>query len=449
MTKTANNASFNPATLIKKKRSGLPLSADEIAFLVNGFTQGEIPDYQMSAFLMAVYFKGMSTDETASLVDIMEHSGEVADLSKIKFPKVDKHSTGGIGDKTSLILAPLLASCGAAYPTIAGRGLGHTGGTVDKFEAIPGFDCTMTLARFKELVATVGLAFIGQTEELCPADRKLYALRDVTATVESIPLIVASIMSKKLAEGIDGLVFDVKVGSGAFMKTKGEAMELAKSLVATGEAAGKKARALLTDMSQPLGRAVGNAIEVNECVAFLRQGPQDAKPDERLKEVTMALAVELLQLAEEIKGGKISAGVAQEVLEESISSGKAYAKFLEIISLQGGDTEALDQGLPLAPKKISFTASRKGFITGMDAEKIGMALVDMGGGRRKTSDKIDFGVGFEFHKFIGDAVKPGEAVATIYARDAKSGEAAAAALEAAVNIGSEAVSPPKLVIARV
>jgi pyrimidine-nucleoside phosphorylase len=263
---------MNPLSLIKKKRAGERLSREELQFLVEGFTEGEIPDYQMSAFLMAVYFQGMTSEETADLVSLMEHSGAVVNLAKVKLPKVDKHSTGGIGDKTTLILAPLLASCGVAYPTIAGRGLGHTGGTVDKLLAIPGFECDLTLQRFEELVSTVGLAFLGQTEEICPADRKIYALRDVTGTVESLPLIVASIMSKKLAEGIDALVFDVKCGSGAFMKTEAEAKALANALVATAKAAQKHASALISDMSEPLGHTVGNAIEVNECVAFLRQG---------------------------------------------------------------------------------------------------------------------------------------------------------------------------------
>ena len=250
--------------LIKKKRDGESLSREELRFLVEGFTSGEIPDYQMSSFLMAVFFRGMSLEEGSDLISLMVSSGSTVDLAKVKLPKIDKHSTGGIGDKTTLLLAPLLASCGAAYPTISGRGLAHTGGTLDKLEAIPGFDCFLPLKRFEELVATVGLGFLGQTEEICPADRKMYALRDVTGTVESNPLIVASIMSKKLAEGLDGIVFDVKCGSGAFMKNEAQAKALGAALVQAAKAAGKHASALLTRMDEPLGHAVGNAIEMNE-----------------------------------------------------------------------------------------------------------------------------------------------------------------------------------------
>jgi pyrimidine-nucleoside phosphorylase len=437
---------MNAVTLLKKKRSGERLTKEELTFFINGFTKGEIPDYQMSAFLMAVYFKGMTAEETADLVNIMEYSGDVVDLSKLKLPKVDKHSTGGIGDKTTLILAPLLASCGIAYPTIAGRGLAHTGGTIDKFEAIPGFKCFLPLKRFEELVNTVGLAFIGQTAELCPADKKIYALRDVTATVESIPLIVASIMSKKLAEGIDAILFDVKTGSGAFMKTEKEAEELSKALVSTAKAAGKFATAMITDMSEPLGHAVGNANEVNECMAFLRQGPQDAPPEKRLYELTMELAVELYSLAEQQRGNKRPNKTAvKELLEEALKSGKAYSKFLEIVSLQGGDTNALDEGLPLASKIVPFIAEKKGFIGSMNGETIGMALVELGGGRRKTSDKIDHSVGFWFDKFVGDSVKKGEVIAQIYAKDAKTAEIARKMLESAIEITIEAPSKAKLI----
>ncbi|MGZ3694021.1 MAG: thymidine phosphorylase [Bdellovibrionota bacterium] len=441
---------MNAASLIKKKRNGERLENDELAFLINGFTKGVIPDYQMSAFMMAVYFKGMDAEETAELVSLMQHSGAVVDLSRLKLPKVDKHSTGGIGDKTTLLLAPLLASCGVAYPTIAGRGLGHTGGTVDKFEAIPGFDCFLPLKRFEELVSTVGLAFIGQSEEVCPADRKLYALRDVTATVESIPLIVASIMSKKLAEGIDGIVFDVKCGSGAFMKTEKEAADLAKALVATAKAAKKHASALVTDMSEPLGRAVGNAIEVNECVAFLRQGPQDPEPDPLLTEITFALAIELYSLAELQKGNKRpNESAVRELMANALKSGQAYSKFLEIVSLQGGDTSALDDGLPLAAKKVNFTASKRGFIGTINCEAIGYALVELGGGRKKTSDKIDTSVGFWFEKHLGDSVKKDETIATIYAKDAKTAEIARKMLEEAIEIHAEASPKPKLILQRI
>jgi pyrimidine-nucleoside phosphorylase len=440
---------MNTVTLIKKKRSGGSLSTEELRFLVEGFTDGEIPDYQMSAFLMAVYFQGMSAEETKELVTLMKDSGAAVDLSRVKLPKVDKHSTGGIGDKTTFLLAPLLASCGLAYPTIAGRSLAHTGGTIDKLESIPGFDCNLTLKRFEELISTVGLAFLSQTKEICPADRKLYALRDVTATVESLPLIVASIMSKKLAEDIDAILFDVKCGSGAFMKTESEAVALAEALVASAKSAGKAAGALVTDMSEPLGRTVGNALEVNECVAYLRRGPQDGPVDARLHELTMELATGMYLLAQEKVGAESpTAGAVREKLEEALQSGKAYSKFLEIVSLQGGDTDALDRGLKLA-KPFPFLASRKGFIGAMDGEAIGFALNELGGGRRKASDKIDPSVGFLFEKSVGDEVRKDEPIAQIYARDAKGAELAKQMLESAVALASEPPAKAKLILRRI
>ncbi|NUM88322.1 MAG: thymidine phosphorylase [Bdellovibrionales bacterium] len=441
---------FNPVSLVKKKRGGGELSREEIAELVSGYTDGSVPDYQMSAFLMAVLFRGMTSRETADLVDVMQHSGKVANLSRIQAPKLDKHSTGGIGDKTSLILAPLLASCGVAYPTIAGKGLGHTGGTVDKLLSIPGFNAALTLDRFAELVGSVGCAFIGQTEEICPADRKIYALRDVTGTVESIPLIVASIMSKKLAEGIDGLVLDVKVGSGAFMKTLEDAEALARALVDTGKAAGKLTRAVLTDMSQPLGRAVGNAIEVNECVAFLRHGHNDPKPEARLWEVTMTLAEELLAMGEEKKSGRQgNRADARRRLEEALTSGRAYSKFLEIVSLQGGDTHAVDEGLPLAPKKSLLKAGADGFVSAMRGEEIGMALIELGGGRKATTDQLDYGVGFEFHVRLGEKVRKGDALVSLFHRDSKSGDKAMKILEDSVLITPDAPRIPDLIHKRI
>ncbi len=441
---------MNVVTLIKKKRSGDSLTPEELRFLVEGFTKGDLPDYQMSAFLMAVYFRGMSPQESKELIRLMKNSGAVVDLAKVKLPKLDKHSTGGIGDKTTLILAPLLASCGVAYPTLAGRSLAHTGGTVDKLEAIPGFNCFVSLQRFQELISTVGLAFLGQTDEICPADKKLYALRDVTATVESVPLIVASILSKKLAEGMDGIVFDVKTGSGAFMKTEAEAITLAQALVSAAKDSGKQAAALITDMSEPLGYAVGNAIEVNECVSFLRQGPQDSAPHPRLYDLTLELAVEIYSLAQVQLGQKRpTPKAAKEILESALKSGEAYSKFLEIVSLQGGDTEAVDRGLKIAKNKIPFTAKKKGILRAMNAETIGWALTELGGGRRKSSDKVDPSVGFWFEKFVGDSVKSGETIAWIYAKDLKSGENALRLLEESVAIGPEAPTKPKLIRKRI
>lgn len=441
---------MNTVQLIKKKRDGEHLSHEELKFMVDGFTKGEIPDYQMSSFLMAVYFQGMTLEEASDLIQLMVKSGAVVDLAKVKAPKVDKHSTGGIGDKTTLILAPWLAACGLAYPTLSGRGLAHTGGTLDKLEAIPGFNCFLPIKRFEELVATVGLGFLGQTEEICPADRKMYALRDVTGTVESNPLIVASIMSKKLAEGLDGLVFDVKCGTGAFMKNEAQASALAGALVQAAKAAGKHASALITSMNEPLGHAVGNALETNECVAFLRQGPQDPAPNARLYECTMELAIELYAMGELAKGkARPNAAAAREILEEHLKSGQAYSKFLEIVSLQGGDTEAVDAGLPLAAKKVPFLANKKGTIRSMNGEQIGFALIELGGGRRKTSDKIDHGVGFWFEKEIGQSVKKDDVIAQIYAKDLKSAEVARKILEDAVEIGNAPEEKAKLILGRI
>ncbi len=439
---------FNVLSLIRKKRGGEELSREELDFLLSGFTKGEVPDYQMSAFLMAVYFQGMTAIETAHFVELMKNSGTVLHFERIKNPKVDKHSTGGIGDKTTLILGPLLACFDVAYPSIAGRGLAHTGGTIDKLEAIPGFQCEIPIKRFGELLSSAGFAVMGQTSEICPTDKKLYALRDVTGTVESIPLIVASIMSKKLAEGIDGIVLDVKTGSGAFMKSESDAKALGKALLATAKQAGKLARVLVTDMSEPLGRAAGHSIEVNECVAFLRQGPQDAKPDVRLYELTLALAEELLVMAEKQRGKKLKPKDARKALEEALQSGKAYAKFLEVISLQGGDTEAVDTGLPLAPKQIHLLAKQSGYVQPMNAEAIGMALVELGGGRKKTTDTIDFSVGFEFHCHVGDKVKKDQPLVTLFARDQKMAEQAKAALEQAIQIHTKAPRKAKLIRCR-
>ena len=441
---------MNPVQLIKKKRDGGHLTKEELKFLVDGFTKGDIPDYQMSAFLMATYFQGMSIEEAADLISLMMYSGQVVDFTKVKLPKIDKHSTGGIGDKTTIILAPLLASCGVAYPTMSGRGLAHTGGTLDKLESIPGFKCSLTLKRFEELVATVGLAFIGQTDEVCPADRKMYALRDVTGTVECNPLIVASIMSKKLAEGIDGLVFDVKCGSGAFMKTEPAAGALASALVQAAKASGKQAAALVTNMNEPNGHAVGNAIEINECVAYLRRGPQDPSPHAGLHELIMELATELYSVAELVKGKKRpNAAAVKEIIENAIASGMAYSKFLEIVSLQGGDTSAVDGGLPLAPRKVAFAATKKGYLAEIDGEQVGMALIELGGGRKKVTDKIDPSVGFHFEKRLGEAVKKDEAIAQIYAKDAKTAEIARQMLEKAILISPEPMAKPKLILGRI
>ena len=440
---------FNPVVTIKKKRNGEPLDSNEINAFVGGFTDGSIPDYQMSALLMSIYFKGMSEEETALLTKAMLQSGKSLDLSNIQQPKVDKHSTGGVGDKTSIILAPLLASVGVTVPMISGRGLGHTGGTIDKLESIPGFHTNIPMGRFEELLRTIGVGIIAQSEEICPADKSIYALRDVSATVDSIPLIVASIMSKKLAEDFDGLVMDIKTGSGAFMKTPEEALALAHAIVSIGEQANKNICALLTDMSQPLGRTVGNSIEINECVSFLRCGPEDLEPEPRLFEVTMALAVEMFLLAEKKKRKFTEAPAARKILEEALRSGRAYSKFLEFVSMQKGDTSALDYGLSLAKTSLSVDAPRSGYITQMHTESIGMALVELGGGRLQSTDSIDPSVGFYFHHQLGDKVSKGGPMVAIYATTMKKAQRAKEQIQNSISIGSQRIAPPKLIQNRI
>lgn len=440
---------LNPVTIIKKKRDGGKLSKEEIELFIKGFTDGYVPDYQMSAFLMAVYFSGMDSKETGFLTQSMLHSGAKVDLSQVKVPKIDKHSTGGVGDKPSLILAPLLSCLGVAVPMISGRGLGHTGGTSDKLEAIPGFKTELTNERFQELVKTMGVAMISQSKEIAPADRRMYALRDVTATVDCIPLIVGSIMSKKLAEDFDGLVLDVKTGNGAFMKDPKGARELAKALAATGRHAGKHVRVLITDMSQPLGYTAGNSIEVNECTAFLRQGPKDAKPEPRLYEVTIALAVEMLLMARNVAKKPLAAAEARKLVVQALQSGRAYGKYLELISMQGGNTAIVDEGLPLAPILTEWKSSRAGYVTAMDTESIGMALVELGGGRKRAEDKIDHGVGIHFAKHLGAPVKKGELIAKIYSTSESSGKQALQSLQTAIVIAGKKAKVPKLIRERI
>jgi pyrimidine-nucleoside phosphorylase len=428
--------------LIHRKRDGETLPPEAIAALVDGFTRGEVPDYQMAAFCMAVFFRGMDEAETVALTRAMLHSGDVLDLSDIPGAKVDKHSTGGVGDKVSLPLAPLAAACGVKVPMISGRGLGHTGGTLDKLEAIPGFRVDLPVERFRELVASVGACLIGQTARLAPADRKLYALRDVTATVESIPLIAGSIMSKKLAEGIDGLVLDVKVGSGAFMKRPDDARTLARTLAGIGRGMGKQVTALLTNMDQPLGRAVGNALEVVESVELLEGGgPAD------LRECTVELTAEMLLLA------KVAADLpaARRAVEAAIADGRGLRKLEEIVEAQGGDPRALrDRArLPRAPRTLEVPAPASGFVATIDTEAIGLAAVALGAGRARVEDRIDPAVGILVHRKLGDRVEKGEPLATIH--HGERGEApdrVAARLAAAWRIGAEAVPPAPLVLER-
>ena len=398
---------FRVIDVIRKKRDGMELSPSEIESLVNGYTRGEIPDYQISAWLMAVVLKGMTHAETAALTDAMLHSGEVLDLSFLPAAKVDKHSTGGVGDKTSLILAPLVAAAGLAVPMISGRGLGHTGGTLDKLESIPGFNVNLPLAKFRHVLETCGCAMIGQTAEIAPADRKLYALRDVTGTVESPYLICASIMSKKLAEGIDALVLDVKSGSGAFMKSDEDAMHLAKLMVETGQRMGKKVVALITDMNQPLGNMIGNSLEVAEVIEVLHgRGPDD------LRELCLELAAYMLHLGGSCK----TVEYAKQESARLLSSGRALDKFREMVELQGGDCAAIDDPsrLPQTAKTTNVTAPTSGYVSSFQCEQIGTACVVLGGGRERKEDSVDPAVGIVVHKKIGDPVSAGESLATIH-----------------------------------
>ena len=398
---------FRAIDVIRKKRDGVELSPAEIEGLVNAYTTGTIPDYQVSAWLMAVVLKGMTRAETTTLTDSMLHSGDVLDLSFLSPRKVDKHSTGGVGDKTSLVLAPLAAAAGVAVPMISGRGLGHTGGTLDKLEAIPGFNVNLPVAEFRRVLEACGCAMIGQTAEIAPADRKLYALRDVTGTVESPYLICASIMSKKLAEGIDALVLDVKTGSGAFMKSEDDAAFLAQLMVETGERMGKRVVALITDMDQPLGKMIGNALEVVEVIDVLRGGgPGD------LRDLCIELAGWMLHLggvANTVSDGKQKSAAL-------ISSGRALEKFRQMIELQGGDPRIVEDvtRLPRATHTMSVNSRRSGYLTSMQCEQIGTACVILGGGREKKEDSVDPAVGIVLHKKVGDAVAAGESIATIH-----------------------------------
>jgi pyrimidine-nucleoside phosphorylase len=424
--------------VIRKKRDGLELSRAEIESLVGGYTRGEIPDYQISAWLMAALLKGLSRAETTALTDSMLHSGEVLDLSGFSAPKIDKHSTGGVGDKTSLVLAPLAAAGGLIVPMISGRGLGHTGGTLDKLESIPGFNVQLSLARFREILHACGCAMIGQTAEIAPADRKIYSLRDVTGTVESPYLICASIMSKKLAEGVDGLVLDVKTGSGAFMKTDEDAAFLAQLMVETGERMGKKMVALITDMDQPLGLRIGNALEVEEILdVLLGQGPED------LRQLCLELAAWMFLL-----GGRASTIADGRTLADYlIRSGKALDKFRQMVSLQGGDTRAIDdpKRLPRAKHTLDILSVKRGYVSTIQCELVGTACVVLGGGREKKEDAVDPAVGIILHKKVCDRVSPREPLCTILYNSESRAAHARRLLEQSFQIADEPPAPRKLV----
>src|SRR6202049_3441736 len=393
--------------LIRRKRDSGELTREEIEELIATYTRGDVPDYQMSAWLMAVVLRGMSPPEMSSLSKAMFHSGRVLDFSDLPGRKVDKHSTGGVGDKPSLVIAPIVAAGGLKVPMISGRGLGHSGGTLDKLESIPGFDVNLSLEEFRRVLETCGCAWMGQTAEIAPADKKIYALRDVTGTVESPALICASIMSKKLAEGIDALVLDVKTGAGAFMKNIEDAENLAGLLVETGKRMGKKVVALLTDMNQPLGRKAGNAMEVAESIEVLSgAGPAD------LRELCLELAAWMFFLGERVK----TVEEGKKLSSDLIASGQAREKFREIVGLQGGDVGVIDDPRRLAHARQSrdVTSPTDGFIAATQCEQLGVACVVLGGGREKKEDTIDPAVGLEFHKRIGDAVKRGEPLCTLH-----------------------------------
>ncbi len=428
--------------LIRKKRDSGEHSREEIDFLISGYTRGEIPDYQMAAWLMAAWIRGLNRSELASLTEAMLYSGEVLDLSRIPGKKVDKHSTGGVGDKTSLILAPIVAAGGLTVPMISGRGLGHTGGTLDKLESIPGFNVNLSLEEFYSVLRECGMGLIGQTAEIAPADKKIYALRDATSTVENMGLICASIMSKKLAEGIDALVLDVKTGSGAFMKREEDSVRLAELMVETGRRMGKKVVALITDMSQPLGRMAGHSNEVIECIEVLNGGgPAD------LVQLSIELSAWMFFLCDHTK----SVDDGRVLAEKMIATGRAKEKFKEVIRLQGGDERVVEdpQLLPQARSRVDVLSAASGFVTTTNCEQLGTALATLGGGREKKEDSIDHAVGLEFHKRIGDRAEKGEPLVTIhYNGDTKLAEAQSL-IAASYEIGEVAPSESLPLIRRI
>lgn len=427
--------------IIAKKRDGGVLTPQELEFAVNGFVAGEVPDYQMSALLMAIYLRGMTAAETAQLTEIMARSGDQVDLSAIEGVKVDKHSTGGVGDKTTLVITPIVAACGVRIAKMSGRGLGHTGGTVDKMESVPGTRTSIGREEFFAQVNRIGISVIGQSGNLAPADKKMYALRDVTATVGCIPLIASSIMSKKLAAGSDCILLDVKTGNGAFMKTSEESIELAKAMVDIGQRHGRRVAALITDMNTPLGHNIGNSLEVAESVAVLKgHGPAD------LTEVCYQLAANMLLLA-----GKGTLPECRAMAERAVASGAAFQKLKELFAAQGGDTRVLDDPSLFAPAKASrdVLAPRSGFLYATDTEKIGGASVLLGAGRLKKEDPIDFAAGIVLHKKAGDRVQAGEPLATLYADDEARFAAAEEMFLDALQFADQAPALPPLVLARV
>jgi pyrimidine-nucleoside phosphorylase len=428
--------------LLAAKRDGQALSGDEIRRIIADFTRGEVADYQLSAFLMASYLRGLSDDETVALTEAMLHSGKVLDLGAVPGVKVDKHSTGGVGDKVSICLAPWVAACGVPVPMVSGRGLGHTGGTLDKLEAIPGFRTDLSTEDFARIVGEIGTCMIGQTKDIAPADKRIYALRDVTATVECIPLIVASILSKKLAEGIDGLVLDVKVGKGAFMKDEARARALAEALVRVGTGAKKRVVAVLTRMDAPLGREIGNASETREALEVLHgKGPED------LVECTRVLAREMLLVGKVAK----TAEEADVLLDRAISSGSAVRTMEKMVAAQGGDAKVVAEPsrLELAPEKVHVLAETSGFVTGIDALTVGLAGVAMGAGRTRADQAVDFGVGVTLGKKPGERAEKGDVLATLHLRKGQDLEGLKARVASAFTLGDAPPPVLPLVVGRI
>jgi len=428
--------------LIERKRDGERLEPREIRDLVLAYSEGRVPDYQMAALLMAIYFRGLDRDEMNALMDAMLESGRRLDLSRLPMPRIDKHSTGGVGDKTSLILAPLIGSLGVAVPMMSGRGLGHTGGTLDKLESIPGFRTGLSLADAEKQIARIGCAMLSQTDEIVPADRKIYALRDATATVEVIPLIAASIMSKKIAESLTGLVLDIKRGSGSFLPNLDDELELAKAMIDLGARHGCPVVALLTAMDRPLGHACGNALEVTEAIDVLKGG---GPPD--LIEVTLALGAAMLVLA----AAATSKDAAYVLMKDAISSGRALLKLEEIVKAQGGDAAAVRDPtrLPQAPHQSPFNAKRDGMVQSVDPRAIGYGVIALGGGRRNMEEKVDPSVGFVITAKPGHHATKGQSLATIHARSRGDLDVGRSILERAIVVGDSAASPLPLVSHRV
>jgi pyrimidine-nucleoside phosphorylase len=433
---------LRPQDVIRKKRDGESLSREEVEFFIKGVTNGQVADYQVSALLMAVYLNGMNQAEQQALTEAMLNSGISLDFSDIPKPKADKHSTGGVGDKTSLLIAPLVAACDVCVPMISGRGLGHTGGTLDKLESIPGYRVNLSIAEFRHVLEKVGYVMSGQTGEIAPADKKLYALRDATATIEAIPLIVASIISKKGAAGLDAMVIDVKVGSGAFMRNEARAKELAHALVSTGNFCGIRTRALLTDMNQPLGRAVGNAIEVKECLDLLR-----GKVDDGTRPV-LELSIELSAHMLVLSRVDASLDAARVRLQRALDSGAALDRFRQNVEAQGGEPRVCDDPdrfLPLARGSVKVESPRSGFIKSVNTTEVGHAIAAIGGGRVRVEDSIDPSVGFITEVKIGDRIRTGQAIGVVQCDDVAKAREAAARIQAAYEVGDEPPDVPNLI----